>query len=641
MTRDLSKVRISAVLTDVDGTLVTQDKVLTPRAIASVKALRERGLVFTITSGRPPFGMKMLVEPLGLAMPMAAFNGGVILLPDQSILDERLLPEYLLPSLLDVIQSHGLELFVFRSHDWFVRSLNAPRVARETANIQRAPVVVSSFDDVLNRVVKVVGVCNDHAQVAKCEAAVQEVFGDQVSAARSTPYYLDVTHPAANKGVVIERLSRYLKIPLERIAALGDQPNDVLMFKRAGLSVAMGNATDEVKRQASVVTTSHSDEGFANAIEQFILPRAEPAAGPGVRPTAWLHRLGQSLWLDHITRDLLKTGELRRCIDDLSVTGLTSNPTIFEHAIKKSAAYDASIAALAKKGRSGEDLFFELALEDLREAADLFKPVHERSDGVDGWVSLEVSPLLAHDAQGTIAAARSLFARAGRANLLIKIPGTPACLPAIEEAIFEGIPINVTLLFSREQYLAAAEAFLRGIERRIDAGLRPDVASVASIFVSRWDTAVAGKVPDALRMQLGIAMAQRTYKAYRTLLASPRWQRIYNMGARPQRLLWASTGTKDPIASDVAYVKALTSEFTVITMPEATLRAVADHGEISSMLHADGGPCEETLHAFHAAGVNLYALAAQLQDEGTKSFVKSWNQLIAFLASKAATLAKG
>jgi transaldolase len=630
--------KISAVLADVDGTLVTKDKVLTPRAIASVKMLRDRGLVFTITSGRPPFGMKMLVEPLGLTMPMAAFNGGVILLPDLSILDERLLPEYLLPSLLDMIQSHGLDLFVFRSHDWFVRSLDAPRVARETSNIQQPPVVVKSFDQVLARVVKVVGVSNEPDKVAACEAAVQACFGAQVSAARSTPYYLDVTHPSANKGVVIQRLSRYLKIPLERIAAIGDQPNDVLMFEPAGLSIAMGNASDDVKRRAMVVTSSHSDEGFANAVEQHVLPRAEPAGGPGARPTAWLHRLGQSLWLDHITRDLLTTGELRRCIEDLSVTGLTSNPTIFEHAIKKSAAYDAQIAALVKQGKSGEDLFFELAIDDLRQAADLLRPVHERSDGVDGWVSLEVSPLLAHDAQGTIAAAKALHARAQRPNLMIKIPGAPACLPAIEEAIFAGIPVNVTLLFSREQYLAAAEAFLRGVERRYTEGLRPDIASVASIFVSRWDSAIVGKVPDELRMKLGIAMAQRTYKAYRGVMASPRWQRMYNMGARPQRLLWASTGTKDPQASDVAYVKALTAQFTVITLPEVTLHAVADHGEITSMLHADGGRCEETLAQFRAVGVDLYALANQLQDEGTASFVKSWNQLIAFLATKAAAL---
>jgi transaldolase len=292
------------------------------------------------------------------------------------------------------------------------------------------------------------------------------------------------------------------------------------------------------------------------------------------------------------------------------------------------------------QGKSTEELFFELALQDLRQAADLFRPIYDRSAGVDGWVSLEVSPLLADDAERTLAQARSLFSRAGRPNLMIKIPGTKASLPAIEEAIFEGIPINVTLIFSREQYLAVADAYLRGIDRRIEAGLRPDVASVASMFVSRWDAAVAGKVPDRLRWKLGIAMAQRTYQTYRSLLRSPRWQRIYNSGARPQRLLFASTGTRDPAVSELMYIRALTAQFTIITMPERTLRAVADHGEIKTLLRADGSGCEETLREFAAQGIDLYALADQLQDEGKKSFVKSWNELMALIASKAAALAK-
>ena len=330
---------IAAVLTDVDGTLVTKDKVLTPRALQAVRQLRDRGIVFTITSGRPPFGMRMLVEPLGLTMPMAAFNGGVIVLPDLSILDERQLPDYVLPALVDMIQAHGLDVWLFRSTDWCVRSPNAPRVSRETSTIQCPPLVVPNFDGVLTGVVKIVGVSDDHPRVAACEAAVQKEFGAQVSAARSQPHYLDVTHPTANKGVVVERLSRYLKIPMDRIATLGDQPNDVLMFRKSGLSIAMGNAGADVKRQATFVTTSHGDEGFANAIEQLILPRAEPARGPAVKATGQLHRLGQSLWLDNITRDLLSSGTLDRYIHELSVTGLTSNPTIFEQAIKNSPAY--------------------------------------------------------------------------------------------------------------------------------------------------------------------------------------------------------------------------------------------------------------------------------------------------------------
>ena len=359
-----------------------------------------------------------------------------------------------------------------------------------------------------------------------------------------------------------------------------------------------------------------------------------------MKATQLLHNLGQSLWLDNITRDLLNSGTLKRYIDELSVTGLTSNPTIFDHAIKNSSAYDAAIRKKLDEGKSGEELFFELALEDLTRAADLFRPIYDRTDGVDGWVSLEVSPLLAHDTASTIAAAKSLHGRAGRPNLLIKIPGTKEGLPAIEEAIFAGIPVNVTLLFSREHYVAAAEAFLRGVERRIDAGLKPEVGSVASVFISRWDAAVAGKVPATLNNKLGIAVAKRTYKAYRDLLCSTRWQRIYNAGARPQRLLWASTGTKDPKASDVLYIKALAAPFTVNTMPEGTLKALADHGEISEIMSADGADCETVLDQLATAGIDVYDLAARLQDEGAKSFVSSWNELMGVIASKCITLAK-
>ncbi|HXV80524.1 MAG TPA: transaldolase [Candidatus Binatia bacterium] len=359
-----------------------------------------------------------------------------------------------------------------------------------------------------------------------------------------------------------------------------------------------------------------------------------------MKATQLLHNLGQSLWLDNITRDLLNSGTLKRYIDELSVTGLTSNPTIFDHAIKNSSAYDAAICNKLDEGKSGEELFFELALEDLTRAADLFRPIYDRTNGVDGWVSLEVSPLLAHDTSSTLAAAKSLHARAGRPNLLIKIPGTKEGLPAIEEAIFAGMPINVTLLFSHEHYIAAAEAFLRGIERRIDAGLQPYVASVASLFVSRWDAAIAGKVPAVLNNQLGIAIAKRTYRAYRELLDSPRWQRIYNAGARPQRLLWASTGTKDPKASDVLYMKALAAPFTVNTMPEATLKALADHGEISEIMSVDGGDYATLFDQFATAGIDIYDLAAKLQDEGAKAFVSSWNDLMNVIVSKSSKLAK-
>jgi len=329
---------------------------------------------------------------------------------------------------------------------------------------------------------------------------------------------------------------------------------------------------------------------------------------------------------------------LRRYIEEMSVTGLTSNPTIFDHAIKNSKDYDEAIKRKLGEGKAGEELFFELALEDLTEAADLFRPVYEQTCGVDGWVSLEVSPLLAHDTKSTVAEAKNLHARAQRPNLLIKIPGTKEGLPAIEEAIFAGIAINVTLLFSAEQYIEAANAFMRGIERRIEAGLRPDVRSVASIFISRWDVAVAGKIPQALNNQLGIAVAKRAYKAYLGLLSSPRWMRAYNAGARPQRLLWASTGTKDPKASDVLYIRALAAPFTVNTMPENTLKGFAEHGDVGPTMATDGGDSEEVLARFAAAKIDVRALSAQLQEEGANSFVKSWHELMGVIGSKSTLL---
>jgi transaldolase len=359
-----------------------------------------------------------------------------------------------------------------------------------------------------------------------------------------------------------------------------------------------------------------------------------------MKATQKLHEMGQSLWLDNITRDLLTSGTLRRYIEELSVTGLTSNPTIFDHAIKNSTAYDKAIRQKLREGKSGEQLFFELALEDITRAADLFRPVWEKTDGVDGWVSLEVSPLLAHDTAATVAAARDLHTRAGWPNVFIKVPGTREGLPAIEEAIFAGVPVNVTLLFAREHYVAAAEAYQRGLERRIAAGLKPDVGSVASVFVSRWDVAVMGQVSEELRDRLGIAVAQQAYKAYRGLLDSPRWQRLANAGARPQRLLWASTGTKDPKASDVLYVKSLAAPFTVNTMPEGTLKALADHGEVGPILPAHGGACEEVLARFAEVGIDVRALAARLQDEGAKSFVKSWQELLEVIASKSEAIKK-
>ncbi|WP_423967460.1 transaldolase [Candidatus Binatus sp.] len=357
-----------------------------------------------------------------------------------------------------------------------------------------------------------------------------------------------------------------------------------------------------------------------------------------MKATQQLHEMGQSLWLDNITRGLLTSGTLAHYIQEFSVTGLTSNPTIFDHAIKNSHDYDDAISQKLKEGKSGEALFFELAIEDLTRAADLFLPIHKATNAVDGWVSLEVSPKLAYDTKSTIAAARELHARANRPNLFIKIPGTREGLGAIEESIFAGVAVNVTLLFSCEQYVAAAEAYLRGIERRVAKGLNPNVGSVASLFVSRWDVAVADKAPASLKDQLGIAVAKRTYKAYRELIASDRSLRLLNAGARAQRMLWASTGTKDPKSSDILYVKSLAAPYSVNTMPEKTLQALADHGDLGTTMPPDGGDAEQVLARFTQAGIDLDALAAQLQREGAESFDKSWDDLLGCIAQKSTQL---
>ena len=357
-----------------------------------------------------------------------------------------------------------------------------------------------------------------------------------------------------------------------------------------------------------------------------------------MKATQQLNRLGQSLWLDNITRDLLNSGTLKRYIDEFSITGLTSNPTIFDNAITHSKAYDQEIGELLTRGFTGEALFFELAIADLTRASELFAPIHERTATVDGWVSLEVSPLLAYDTKATVAEAGRLYKKANRRNLFIKIPGTKEGLPAIEEAIFAGVSINVTLLFTREHYVAAADAYLKGIERRIEAGLSPDVRSVASLFVSRWDKSTMDKVPDKLRDRLGPAIGQQTYKAYRDLLESERWQRLEGLGARPQRLLFASTGTKDPKASDVLYIGALAAPNTIDTMPEETLLAFAQHGKVGAAVARDGGDCEEVIADFGKAGINVGKLGADLQAEGAKAFVASWQDLLKAISSKSKTL---
>jgi transaldolase len=628
---------ITALLADVDGTLVTKAKVVTQRARQAVKQMRERGLVFTITSGRPPRGLRMLVEPLDLTMPIGAFNGAAIVLPDLSVLDERPLPDYLLRPLVETISDLGLDVWLYTATDWYVRNGEAPRVDRERSTVQFEPTVVSSFDSVLTGVVKVVAVSLDESRVAACEVTLQREFGALLTAARSNPYYVDVTHPTANKGTMIERLARYMKIPAAQIATIGDQANDVLMFRRSGLSIAMGNASPEVQREAMCVTTSHEDEGFAEAVERFILPRAVAAPRTATRTTAQLHRLGQSLWLAVATSELLTPEALERCMTELSVSGLTSGRTLVERLVALS-SLDAKITELLAEGRAPGDVFFEIMVEHLRRAADLFRPIYDQTAGVDGWVSLEAPHAGYRDPTPTLAAARQRYTRIGRPNLMVEIPGTREELSAIEEAVVAGIPVNVTQLFSREQYFAAAEAYLRGLERRVEQGLKPDVGSVASVSVSSWDAAVRDKVP-GLRGRLGVAMAKRIYQAYRSVLASPRWQRIYNVGGRTQRLLWANTTTGDS-ASDVSLTRALSATFTVNAMPEATLKALADSGSVPAAMAADGGDSDEILATIAGAGIDLHALAARLQEEAVTSSAQAWSDLAEAITLKAAALSR-
>jgi transketolase len=431
-------------------------------------------------------------------------------------------------------------------------------------------------------------------------------------------------------SALAEERVRVCKLAVREIAHSGKAKE---LIEKYGIS--SGHIVNAVK---SALVAAPPDTVLASSKGSRKRSLSPAIIAKNVKPTRQLHDLGQSLWLDNISRGLLTSGTLRRYIDEFSVTGLTSNPSIFDHAIKNSNFYDDAIHQKMQEGKSGEALFFELALEDLREAADLFRPIYDRSNLTDGWVSMEVSPLFAHDTAHTIAQAKQLYARAGRPNLFIKIPGTSEGVPAIEETVFAGVPVNVTLLFSCEQYLAAAEAYMRGVERRIAAGLNPDVCSVASLFISRWDKATMGKVRKNLQDHLGIAVAKRTYKAYRQLLDSERWQRLANAGAHPQRLLWASTGTKDPAASDVLYIEALAAPFTINTIPDATLLAFADHGNLGKLLPVDGGDAEKVIAKFGQAGIHYDQLAADLQREGTESFVKSWKELLGSIASKGVPL---
>jgi transaldolase len=344
--------------------------------------------------------------------------------------------------------------------------------------------------------------------------------------------------------------------------------------------------------------------------------------------TSKLQELGQSLWLDNISRNMIDTGLLQTYISDFSITGLTSNPSIFTKAVAGGSDYDAQIASERATGATPEEIVLRLMVQDLRRAADLFAPIHKATSGKDGWVSIEVSPYLINDAKGSLEWAQRLHAQMDRANAFVKIPGTQQGAVAIEEAIFQGIAINVTLLFSRDQYVAVAEAYMRGIERRIDGGLDPKVRSVASVFVSRWDAAAAKQGRADLRNRLGLAVAADVWDAYQSILASERWQTLAKAGAMPQTLLWASTGVKDPEADDTLYITALAAPETINTMPDATLRAFADHGAVGKGGTLDREAGAKLRRVATEGGLDLDALAGKLQVDGGDAFVTAWDELL-------------
>jgi transaldolase len=358
-----------------------------------------------------------------------------------------------------------------------------------------------------------------------------------------------------------------------------------------------------------------------------------------VNPARQLHEAGQSLWLDSINRAMLGSGDLARYVDQLAVTGLTSNPTILGHAMAASHDYEGSLRALLAQGVSGpQDLVYAAAFEDLGQAANLFRPAWQASGGEDGYVSVEVPPDLAYDAPATVALARHLHAMAGFPNLLVKVPGTPQGLTVLEELVDAGIGVNVTLLFSDTHYLRTAEAYMRALERRLARGEDLAVPSVASVFVSRWDKAADSLLPKPLHGRLGVAMAQKVYSSYQSLLASDRWRDLEAGGARPQRVLWASTSAKDPALPDTYYVEKLASPGTINTMPEKTLIAFADHGTVGEMLRDDYASGEETVAEVAAKGVDVDALGESLQRQGARAFSADWSALLDAIAAKASSI---
>ena len=641
---------IRLVLSDLDGTLINSRRELTTATRQAVRSLREAGIAFALVSGRPPLGLRDVIRELEVETPVAAFNGGMLIRKDLSVLEQRCLSPQIAAKMIGRLDEMGLDPWVYRGSEWLIRDASAPHVSRESATVGFAPRVVSSFE--LKDVVKIVGVSDDPALVERAERELGGYHSGSglppaVKAARSQDYYLDITHPDANKGAVVKRLSEILRISPTEIATLGDMPSDLAMFSRSGISFAMGNAGSSVKAKATAVVPSNDSDGFSKAAG-MILKMSE---GSMNRLIALHDRYGQSPWLDSIDREFIESGKLHELVYHHGLRGLTSNPSIFEKAMTQSDAYDAQIESLLGQG-DREDwevkaLYEELAVTDVQAAADVLRPIYEQGGGAtgsgsDGFVSFEVAPSLARDTRRTVDEARALWKKIDRPNVMIKVPGTAEGVPAVRELIAAGINVNITLLFSRSMYRRVAQAYLEGLEDRVAAGKPIDrIASVASFFVSRIDSLVDKRLGESkdprapdLQGKIAIANAKLAYAFFRELIESDRWKKLAAAGARPQRLLWASTSTKNPAYRDVLYVEELIGSDTVNTLPPSTMQAFEDHGMLRESLVENVDQARQTLERLSELGISLDEVTDRLTEDAIRLFSEPFDSLMLSLERK-------
>ncbi len=634
---------IRLVLSDLDGTLITSRRELTEATRRAVRELRGAGIRFALVSGRPPLGLRTIIRELEVDTPVAAFNGGMLIQSDLSILEQRCLSPQLAAQMVAQLDEMGLDPWIYRGREWWVRDLEAPHVAHERDTVGFGPRVARSLnesgDDVLADVVKIVGVSDDLALVERAERELRERMGRAITAARSQNYYLDITHPAANKGTVVDRLAAILQISPAEIATLGDMPSDLAMFARSGISFAVENASPSVQAKATYVVPSNDQDGFAQAASQ-ILKETEMSEEARMNRLVALHeRYGQSPWIDSIDRVLIRSGKLHELVHHHGLRGLTSNPTIFEKAMTQSDAYDLQFESLLAQGDwEVKALYEELAIADIQSAADVLRPVYDRARGQDGFASFEVAPSLARDTRRTIDEARAFWKKLNRPNVMIKVPGTEEGVPAVRALIADGINVNITLLFSRDMYRRVAQAYLEGLEDRLAAGKSIDrIASVASFFVSRIDSLVDKKLGERgkeLQGKVAIANAKLAYVFFREMIESDRWKKLAAAGAQAQRLLWASTSTKNPKYRDVLYIEELIGRDTVNTMPPATMQAFEDHGVLRESLVEDIEGAKQVLENLSKLGISLDEVTDQLTVDAIRLFSEPFDSLMLSLERK-------